>query len=410
MSLLVDYFPLTELPVEVQLVILGSLSAQELVRVSGTCKDLFGLCQHNGVWKRVCKRTWNLRPSSAIARPQRWKHYHSQRLTLIREGALKWNTVTPTGATMSKRYQHTGSVVGKDLYFIGGQELAEKRFDDIFVLNTESMSIRKVAPASGSVPRFARHSAVTFGDKIYMFGGYDGVSQHFYLSCYDTVSNSWSFPTTSGPSPQSRTNHSAVAIGSKMYMFGGMYKDAPDRLVFLNDMFCLDMTDGQLKWTRLPQTGDVPAPRCGHRLLAFGNRLVLFGGGCGEQWDRKFSDVHVFDISTNRWSKPKINGSAPVCTFTVAFGVGTFMFVFGGQSVYDNSLTNDLYVLDTVSLEWKKLQAANTYPSSRDMASGNVVDCNMFMFGGYCGAAIDSWWNLQLDPVLVDTHSMPPYA
>lgn len=34
-------------------------------------------------------------------------------------------------------------------------------------------------------------------------------------------------------------------------------------------------------------------------MAAFGHMLVLFGGGCGEQWDSKFSDVYVFDTTTN---------------------------------------------------------------------------------------------------------------
>lgn len=38
------------------------------------------------------------------------------------------------GDVISKRYQHTGSAVGKDVYFIGGQELPEKRFDEMYFL------------------------------------------------------------------------------------------------------------------------------------------------------------------------------------------------------------------------------------------------------------------------------------
>jgi len=169
-----------------------------------------------------------------------------------------------------------------------------------------------------------------------------------------------------------------------------------------------------LRWVYVKQTGDVPAARCGHRLLTLGNRLILFGGGCGEQWDLKYSDVHVFDPETNCWTRPKIQGHAPVCTFTVAFVLDVFVFVFGGQSLNDNNLTNDLYVLDTVSMEWSKLEPQNPYPSPRDMASGNVVDNNMHMFGGYCGSAIDNFYTLQMDPILLGATrskaTLPPNA
>jgi len=405
-------FPIMSLPVEVVLVVLSSLTANDVSLMSGTCRGMFGLCQHNGVWKRVCKRSWSLRPSLGISRPSRWRHYHTQKTTLVREGSFKWDSLKPTGDNLSKRYQHTGSVVGNNIYFIGGQELAEKRFDDIYVLNTENMEVAKVTPAVGVVPRFARHSAVTVGQRILMFGGFDGLSQHFHLSCYDTAQNSWTTPPVSGTLPPSRTNHSAAAIGDKMYMFGGMFKETVygvDRLVFLNDMHVLDTSNDQLRWTKIAQKGELPSPRCGHRMIPFGKKLVLFGGGCGEQWDKKFADIHVFDTTTSIWTKPVVTGSAPVCTFTAAFAMGVFMFVFGGQSLYDNNLTNDLYALDTVALTWTKVQAENAYPSARDMASGNVIGNNMYMFGGYCGAAIDSWWHLKMDPMLGDLQeSMNP--
>jgi len=271
---------------------------------------------------------------------------------------------------------------------------------------------------SGSPPRFARHSAVTIGKTVYLFGGFDGISQHFHLAVYETDRNIWHVPEVVGQIPPSRTNHAAAAIDSKMYIFGGMYKDSStnngDKLIFLNDMYCLETESTPMRWTQVKQNGKVPAPRCGHRLLALGSKLVLFGGGCGEQWDMKYSDVHIFNPQTNTWVRPKIQGHAPVCTFTVAFVLGVFLFVFGGQSLYDNNLTNDLYILDTVSMEWNKIQAQNGSPSPRDMASGNVVENNMYMFGGYCGQAIDSLYVLQMDPILEGVkrpkNSLPPNA
>jgi len=404
---------LLDLPPLVLLVVLGSLSAKEVAGASETCQMLYRLCQHNGVWKRVAKRKWNLRPSQGVLRPDRWKHYFMQKSVVLREGSFKWHPLTPEGDPISKRYQHTGSAVGQDLYFIGGQELPEKRFDEVFVYHTNTNKVEKVNPVQGNPPKFARHTAVTVGDKIYLFGGFDGVSQHFHLSVFDTNTFVWTNVKPLGLQPPSRTNHSAVAIGSKMYIFGGMYKDTTpgaDKLVFLNDMHVLETAEQIPKWTRIPQKGAVPTPRCGHRMVAFGHLLVLFGGGCGEQWDSKFADVYVFDTTTNEWTKPKVVGQAPVCTFTVAFSAGVFLFIFGGQSLHDNNLTNDLYCLDTVSMAWSTLVAAGDKPGARDMASGNIVNNEMYMFGGYCGAAIDTFFKLQMDPEIAGPNtSLPPH-
>jgi len=409
-----DMSYLLDLPPLVLLVVLGSLSCSEVAAASATCQEMYRLCNHNAVWKRVAKREWNLRPSKGVFQPARWKHYYAQKKTVMREGAFKWQALKTEGDTISKRYQHTGSAVGNSIYFIGGQELPEKRFDEVFVFHTDTMKVEKVNPATGNPPKFARHTAVTLGHKIYLFGGFDGVSQHFHLSVFDTKTLIWSSVKPSGPAPPSRTNHSAVALGSRMFIFGGMYKESAhngDKLVFLNDMHVLDTAGPTLTWTRIPQRGTIPSPRCGHRMVAFGHLLVLFGGGCGEQWDLKFSDVYVFDTNTNVWVKPKVTGSAPVCTFTVAFSAGVFLFVFGGQSLNDNNLTNDLYCLDTVSMAWSNLSATDK-PGARDMASGNLIGNNMYMFGGYCGTAIDTFYKLQMDPDIVGptTLSLPPVS
>jgi len=222
----------------------------------------------------------------------------------------------------------------------------------------------------------------------------------------------WSDVKPTGNLPPSRTNHSAVAVGSRMFIFGGMYKDTTlgnDKLVFLNDMYMLESNSQIPMWTRVVQKGEIPSPRCGHRMVTFGSLLVLFGGGCGEQWDLKFSDVYVFDTNTFEWMKPKVTGQAPVCTFTVTFSVGVFLFVFGGQSFTDNNLTSELYCLDTVSMTWNKVVTTGERPSPRDMASGNVVGSSMYMFGGYCGTAIDNLLQLQLDPSIIEPKtSLPP--
>jgi len=264
--------------------------------------------------------------------------------------------------------------------------------------NTESMAVERIIPGKGTPPRFARHTAVTVMNRIYTFGGYDGIQEHFHLCMYDADTNEWSYPRTSGTPPISRTNHAAAALGHRMFIFGGMYKESSDRLVFLNDFYVLDTISG--KWTNIQAKGPIPEPRCGHRLLPFGNKLLLFGGGSGEHWDRKFNDVYVYDPEKNLWTKPQVTEPAQVCTFTIAFSTGPFLFVFGGQSLADNSLTNDLHVLDTISWTWKKLALSDPIPASRDMGSGSIVGNSMHMFGGYCGTAIDNFFTLQITPAL----------
>eukprot|EP01111_Echinosteliopsis_oligospora_P003180 TRINITY_DN1510_c0_g1_i1.p2 TRINITY_DN1510_c0_g1~~TRINITY_DN1510_c0_g1_i1.p2 ORF type:complete len:411 (-),score=75.90 TRINITY_DN1510_c0_g1_i1:1441-2673(-) len=399
-----ESLPFIDLPPLVLIHVLGNLTETEMIKASETCRDIYSLCQHNAVWKRIAKKKWNIKPSNGIIRPTKWKHYFSQKTAVTKEGAFKWQALNPTGDVLSKRYQHTGAVVGDDIWYVGGQELPEKRFDDIHVLRTATNEMVKINTVSGNPPCFARHSCVSVGSMLYTFGGFDGVSKHFYLSTFDTKKFIWNHVKNTPDTPISRTNHSAVAVGDKMYLFGGMYKlnaAGGDKLVFLNDMQILDTST--MTWRKVQQKGTVPSVRCGHRMIAFGKLLVLFGGGCGEQWDVKYSDVHVFDTETETWAKPAVVGQAPVCTFTITFSAGVFLFVFGGQNLKDNNLTNDLYCLDTVSMVWTKVAAEGQHPGARDMASGNMLNDNMYMFGGYSGAAIDTFFKLEINPEIMST-------
>ena len=48
------------------------------------------------------------------------------------------------------------------------------------------------------------------------------------------------------------------------------------------------------------------------------------------------------------------------------------------------------------SLTWTNLTTTGTKPGARDMASGNLIGSSMFMFGGYCGTAIDNLFKLRI--------------
>lgn len=74
---------------------------------------------------------------------------------------------------------------------------------------------------SGHPPKFARHAAVEVGNKIFVFGGYDGFGQFYGLSVFDVDTEIWYTPTVHGTSPTPRTNHTITAVGQNIYLFGG---------------------------------------------------------------------------------------------------------------------------------------------------------------------------------------------
>eukprot|EP01132_Coremiostelium_polycephalum_P003589 gene3589-4471_t len=314
-------------------------------------------------------------------------------LTTKALNGLCWIEIKSSGDRPSARYQNTSTVIGKHIYYIGGQEKPELRFNDIYKFDTETNTFEKVIPVNMEPPRFARHCAVGIGHKIFTHGGFDGFSNHYDLCVYDTEMNTWTHQDTTGDVPIPRTNHAATALDKYMFIFGGMYKDQNERLVFLNDLYRLDTET--FVWTKINPIGELPPPKCGHKLVTFDNKLLLFGGGFGGNWDKKYNHVHIYDPIANSWILMKVMGEAPVCTFTVSFSAGPFLFVFGGQSVNDDTLTNDFYMLDTVNMAWTKIET-QCAPFPRDMGSGSIVGSTMYMFGGFCINALDSLYELNM--------------
>ncbi|EGG13994.1 Kelch repeat-containing protein [Cavenderia fasciculata] len=384
-----------ELPNEVTLRIISLLDPNDIGNICQTNRTLNMFCEENIVWKAVCKRKWAHSPIFKRRPINSWKDYYSKKLTLMSDkNGLCWIEIKPSGERPSPRYQNTSTVVGKYIYYIGGQEIPEKRFNDIFRFDTESYTFERVIPRHGFPPNFARHSAVSIDHRIFTFGGFNGISKHFNLCIFDTKLESWEYIESRGETPIPRTNHSATVIGKYMYIYGGMYKGNNNQLIFLDDLFCLDTET--LIWRKIYAKGDIPPAKCGHKLMTFDNKLLLFGGGYGLEWEKKYNDVHIYDPLFNTWTKVNVKGNAPVCTFTIVFNAGPFMFVFGGQSLSDDSLTNDLYLLDTVNMEWSRIDAPSA-PHPRDMGSGNMVGSTMFMFGGYNGSAIDELHALKME-------------
>ena len=67
---------------------------------------------------------------------------------------------------------------------------------------------------------------------------------------------------------------------------------------YLNDLHVLDLRT--MRWTSPVVKGDLPVPRDSHSTLATGNKLIVYGGDCGDQYQ---GDVNVLDMDTMTWSR-----------------------------------------------------------------------------------------------------------
>ncbi|GMF31850.1 unnamed protein product [Phytophthora fragariaefolia] len=152
--------------------------------------------------------------------------------------AQRWSHLQAAGAVPSRRFGHSG-VVHTDtnrLIVFGGWD-GRDTLNDLYEYSFVANEWRKMETTGNSPPHRYRHTAVIFGDNMFVFGGVDKTHSRFNdLQRLDLVTNTWSEVCTTGSIPSSRTFHRAVVVDSKMYLLGGY--DGTDRL---QDLYSIDI-------------------------------------------------------------------------------------------------------------------------------------------------------------------------
>uniref|UniRef100_K3WQL2 Uncharacterized protein n=1 Tax=Globisporangium ultimum (strain ATCC 200006 / CBS 805.95 / DAOM BR144) TaxID=431595 RepID=K3WQL2_GLOUD len=150
----------------------------------------------------------------------------------------RWHRIEANGSIPSRRFGHSGVVhaASNRLIVFGGWD-GRDTLNDLFEFNFVTNEWRKMETRGTSPPHRYRHTAVIFGDNMFVFGGVDKTHSRFNdLQRLDLLTNTWSEVCTTGSIPSSRTFHRAVVVGSKMYLLGGY--DGTDRL---QDLYAIDV-------------------------------------------------------------------------------------------------------------------------------------------------------------------------
>ena len=146
-----------------------------------------------------------------------------------------WKKIIPNDRPWPiERSSHGISVISDTVYVFGGEHEARIPIDsDVYTINMSLKALENSAVAwrrikagkTSPVPRIA-HSQATIGNKIYIFGGRQGVQMEESplndLHNFDTVTESWTeVRSLSGKSPSPRSFHRMVAVGKSLFVFGG---------------------------------------------------------------------------------------------------------------------------------------------------------------------------------------------
>ncbi|KAH7820869.1 putative Galactose oxidase, central domain [Monocercomonoides exilis] len=346
------------------------------------------------------------------------------------KGNPDWIRVKYVGEKPTPRIGQSFTLCGPVMIMFGGIN-QKTRMNDIWLFHTATTKWHRVVPDSISPLQRCGHSAVIQGADMLIFGGDNGETCMNDLHAFDLEHEKWTIvPITSSPAmlPAPRTRHAAISFGNKMLIFGGedLYSgadDAEDRTTFsqnqtdmhkstatkkgdegkphfFNDLYMFDTVS--LKWLALPsRSEEVPCPRAGHSMTLVGSSIYVFGGFGDDQhlndlWElnpltlcwtkiepakkEKAAEEDQSDPSSGGFqylsprslhsvaaaSRTRRSGSDATCPSPrsghSAFAVGDRLLIFGGYTV--GAAKDDLWEFNTTTRIWTRLYRSRT---SRNM-------------------------------------------
>ena len=113
--------------------------------------------------------------------------------------------------------------------------------------------------------------------------------------------------------------------------------------------------------------------RAGSSVAAFDGYVLAFGGA--DRTPLSMNDLWKFELASNTWTQVEEKGDCPtprsehaVCTLGEKY-----MFLFGGIDFNEEAVFNDLYVLNTETMEWKYAGESGVEVMARSSHSLSIV-------------------------------------
>ncbi|OVA14594.1 Kelch repeat type 1 [Macleaya cordata] len=223
-------------------------------------------------------------------------------------------------------------------------------------------------------------NSIKGGRLLYVFGGYGKDNcQTNDVHVFDTARQTWSKPMVKGNPPSPRDSHSCTTVGNNLFVFGGT-----DGKVPLKDLHILDTSTNT--WISPSLRGEGPEAREGHSAALIGKRLFIFGG-CGKSPDHSaevyYNDLYILDTETLVWRRAVTSGTPPSARDSHTCSSWKHkIIVIGGEDASDYYLS-DVHILDTDSLIWKELSSACWILPARAGHSTVALGKHLFVFGGF---------------------------
>lgn len=146
-------------------------------------------------------------------------------------------------------------------------------FNDLFSFDTENCTWEKLTPSfTGSPTPRAAHGMCAVGSRLVIFGGRDSVGRKNDIFVLDTDTMEWISKPTSGRQPEPRSFHTCTAVGNRVVVFGGRSLEN----AHFDDLHIFDTDTNE--WLQPSTSGSIPHGRGVHTATLVGDQLVLYGG------------------------------------------------------------------------------------------------------------------------------------
>ncbi|KAE8146323.1 hypothetical protein BDV25DRAFT_162693, partial [Aspergillus avenaceus] len=237
-------------------------------------------------------------------------------LYLLNTSSRQWSRAIPPGPRPSGRYGHTLNILGSKLYVFGGQ-VEGFFFNDLAAFDLNQLqnptnkweflirNSHEGGPPPGQIPPArTNHSIVSFNDRLYLFGGTNGLQWFNDVWSYDPRTNQWTQLDCVGFIPTPREGHAAALVNDVMYVFGGRTDEGID----LGDLAAFRISTR--RWYSFQNMGPAPSPRSGHSMTAFGKQIIVMAGepSSAPRDAMELSMVYVLDTAKIRYPTEPPNG------------------------------------------------------------------------------------------------------
>jgi hypothetical protein len=233
--------------------------------------------------------------------------------------------------------------------------------------------------SSGGTLVSIQHS---WGAVVVAFGG---LSSFIEINPHVVLFNMSSRVSTivSSQSAPNRTLHGALSFGGKMWIFGGQTSVTSSS--FSNEIWTFSLQNHS--WARVvPASSLAPPPIISHVFHPVGHQAVVVGG---QTWDHGSATlvpnlhVWVFDFTTFVWSSASIANFAPYADMSAA-SHKQYLYVYGGHMLGTDDVSSNMWVTDTSGnvTNWIWKAVGTVGPSPRRSAFLGMISSTLLLYGG----------------------------